>query len=67
MLALADRVPTRHSIDPKKENLAGQIQSRAYQIHIERRDANGSAIEDRLQAERELRESIATVREQPGH
>jgi Protein of unknown function (DUF2934) len=59
MSSIGGAAPTKSTADPNREKLPTpeEIQSRAYQIYIERGGADGSDLEDWLQAERELQQS----------
>jgi hypothetical protein len=60
MASMGVAAPTKSTADERnKETLptSEEIQSRAYQIYMERGGADGSALDDWLQAERELQQT----------
>jgi Protein of unknown function (DUF2934) len=59
MANIGGTAPTKNTAEATSKRLptSEEIQSRAYQIYVERGGADGSAIEDWLQAERELQQS----------
>jgi hypothetical protein len=59
MASTGGAAPTKSTAESTSKRLPSleEIQFRAYQIYVERGGADGSALEDWLQAERELQES----------
>jgi hypothetical protein len=59
MASIGGAAPTKSTVDLNAGNVptSEEIQSRAYQIYMERGGADGSELEDWLQAERELQQS----------
>jgi hypothetical protein len=59
MASIGGAAPTKSTVDLNagKVPTSEEIQSRAYQIYMERGGADGSDLEDWLQAERELQQS----------
>ena len=59
MASTGGAAPTKNTAESTSKRLPSleEIQFRAYQIYVERGGADGSALEDWLQAERELQES----------
>ena len=59
MASIGGAAPAKSTAEPNREKLPAseEIQSRAYQIFIQRGGADGSALGDWLQAERELQQT----------